>query len=36
MALLATVDSPVRTVGGGKDETMPAGKIRIIVGPKLP
>jgi len=34
--LLASVDSPVPTMGGGKDETMPAGKIRIIVGPKLP
>lgn len=31
-----SVLSPVPTVGFGKDETMPAGKIRIIVGPKLP
>jgi hypothetical protein len=36
MTLLMAVSSPVQTVGGGKDETMPAGKIRIIVGPKLP
>jgi hypothetical protein len=35
-ALLTSVSSPVKTVGGGKDETMPVGKIRIIVGPKLP
>jgi hypothetical protein len=34
--LLTSVASPIQTVGGGKDETMPAGKIRIIVGPKLP
>jgi len=36
MTLLASVASPVQIVGGAKDETMPAGKIRIIVGPKLP
>jgi hypothetical protein len=36
MALLQSVASPAGIVGGGKDETMPAGKIRIIVGPKLP
>jgi hypothetical protein len=35
-ALLESVASPVQTVGGGKDETMPAGKIRIVVSPKLP
>lgn len=36
MALLKAVDSPVQTVGGGKDQMMPEGKIRIVVGPKLP
>lgn len=35
-ALLASVASPVPTVGHGKDETMPAKKIRIVVSPKLP
>jgi hypothetical protein len=35
-ALLTSVASPIQMVGGGKDETMPARKIRIIVGPKLP
>jgi hypothetical protein len=35
-ALLLSVASPIQTVGGGKDETMPAGKIRIVVSPKLP
>ena len=35
-ALLTSVASPVQMVGGGKDETMPAGKIRIVVSPKLP
>lgn len=35
-ALLMSVASPLQMVGGGKDETMPAGKIRVIVGPKLP
>jgi len=35
-ALLASVASPVQIVGCGKDEMMPVGKIRIIVGPKLP
>ena len=35
-ALLTAVASPIQTVGGGKDEMMPAGKIRVIVGPKLP
>jgi hypothetical protein len=36
MALLHSVAAPVPVVGHGKDETMPEGKIRIIVGPKLP
>jgi hypothetical protein len=36
LTLLASVASPVKTVGCGKEETMPTGKIRIIVGPKLP
>jgi len=35
-ALLESVASPIQMVGGGKDDTMPAGKIRVIVGPKLP
>jgi len=34
-ALLESVASPIQMVGGGKDDTMPAGKIRVIVGPKL-
>ncbi len=35
-ALLHSVASPIRMVGGGKDESMPAGKIRVIVGAKIP
>jgi len=35
-ALLQSVSSPVQVVGHGKDETMVAGKIRVVVGPKLP
>jgi hypothetical protein len=35
-ALLNSVASPLQMVGRGKDETMPAGKIRVIVSPKLP
>ncbi|MDA9444255.1 hypothetical protein XH98_35215 [Bradyrhizobium sp. CCBAU 51745] len=35
-ALLDAVSGPIQIVSHGKDESMPAGKIRIIVGPKLP
>jgi hypothetical protein len=35
-ALLYAVSSPVQSVSRGRDEVMPEGKIRIIVGSKLP